>query len=109
MERTAAQMWADPAWREVIPAEPEVWERPGRRRATRVLVRVTARTAPLRKAAVARELRERLKAAVAGLSPARGGRGGPGRWPNCRPGGAALAVSVTAGRRPTAGPGDGCA
>jgi moderate conductance mechanosensitive channel len=69
MERTAAQMWQDPAWEEVITAQPEVW---GVQEVASdsVLVRVTARTAPLRQLDVARELRARLKAAVAGLSPA---------------------------------------
>jgi small conductance mechanosensitive channel len=102
MERTAAQMWADPAWRAVITAEPEVWgiqDVAG----DSVLVRVTARTAPLRKADVARELRERLKAAVAGLSPA-GAAGVAGTLAELSAGGPALAVSVTAGGG-TAGPG----
>jgi small-conductance mechanosensitive channel len=69
MERTAVQMYQDPAWEEVITALPEVW---GVQEVTAdsVLVRVIARTAPLRQWDVARELRERLKVAVAGLSPA---------------------------------------
>jgi small conductance mechanosensitive channel len=67
MERTAVQMYQDPAWEEVITALPEVW---GVQEVTAdsVLVRVIARTAPLRQWDVARELRERLKVAVAGLS-----------------------------------------
>jgi moderate conductance mechanosensitive channel len=66
MERTATLMWQDPAWEEVITAQPEVW---GVQEVTSdsVLVRVIARTAPLRQWDVARELRERLKVAVAGL------------------------------------------
>jgi moderate conductance mechanosensitive channel len=67
MERTAGDMWRDPMWREVITAQPEVW---GVQEVTAdsVLVRVIARTAPLRQWEVGRELRERLKVAVAGLS-----------------------------------------
>ena len=67
MERTAGDMWRDPMWREVITAKPEVW---GVQEVTSdsVLVRVIARTAPLRQWEVGRELRERLKVAVAGLS-----------------------------------------
>jgi moderate conductance mechanosensitive channel len=66
MERTAVAMYEDPAWEEVITAPPEVW---GVQEVTSdsVLVRVIARTAPLRQWDVARELRERLKVAVAGL------------------------------------------
>jgi small conductance mechanosensitive channel len=54
-------------WREVITAQPEVW---GVQEVTAdsVLVRVIARTAPLRQWEVGRELRERLKVAVAGLT-----------------------------------------
>lgn len=97
MERTAAQMWADPAWREVITAQPEVW---GVQDVAddSVLVRVTARTAPLRKSDVARELRERLKAAVAGLSPA-GAAGVAGALAEVAAGGPAPAGGRTAGGR----------
>ena len=68
MQRTADDMWRDPAWEEVITAQPEVW---GVQEVTSdsVLIRVIARTAPLRQWEVGRELRERLKVAVAGLSP----------------------------------------
>jgi moderate conductance mechanosensitive channel len=67
MERTAIDMWRDPGWADVITAQPEVW---GVQEVTTdsVLVRVIARTAPLRQWEVGRELRERLKVAVAGLS-----------------------------------------
>ena len=94
MERTAAQMWADPAWREVITAQPEVWGVQDVA-SDSVLLRVTARTAPLRKSDVARELRERLKAAMAGLSPA-GAAGVAGTLAELSAGGPAVAVSVTA-------------
>ena len=67
MESTAVDMWRDPAWEEVITAQPEVW---GVQEVTgdSVTIRVIARTAPLRQWEVGRELRERLKVAVAGLS-----------------------------------------
>ena len=72
MERTTAAMWQDPAWQEVITERPEVW---GIQEITgdAVVIRVIARTAPLRQWEVTRELRERLKAAVAilgGSAPA---------------------------------------
>jgi small conductance mechanosensitive channel len=66
MEQTAVAMWHDEAWHEVILERPEVW---GVQEVTSesVLVRVIARTAPLRQWEVGRELRERLKVALAGL------------------------------------------
>lgn len=69
MERTAVAMWQDPAWQEVILERPEVW---GVQEVTSdsVLVRVIARTAPLRRWEVGRELRERLKLALASLAAA---------------------------------------
>jgi moderate conductance mechanosensitive channel len=94
MERTAAEMWADPAWRTVITSEPEVWGVQDVA-SDSVLLRVTARTAPLHKSDVARELRERLKAAMAGLSPA-GAAGVAGTLAELSAGGPAVAVSVTA-------------
>jgi moderate conductance mechanosensitive channel len=64
MERTAVAMWQDPAWAGVILERPEVW---GVQEVTSdsVLVRVIARTAPLKQWEVGRELRERLKLALA--------------------------------------------
>jgi len=72
MEQTAVAMWQDPDWQEVILERPEVW---GVQEVTSdsVLVRVIARTAPLRQWEVGRELRERLKLALASLAAA-GGR-----------------------------------
>jgi small conductance mechanosensitive channel len=72
MERTAVAMWQDPAWRDVILERPEVW---GVQEVTSdsVLVRVIARTGPLRQWEVARELRERLKLALAGVTAATAG------------------------------------
>jgi len=68
MERTAVAMWQDPAWQDVILERPEVW---GVQEVSSdsVLVRVIARTAPLRQWEVGRELRERLKVALAAMSP----------------------------------------
>jgi small conductance mechanosensitive channel len=106
MERTAAEMWADPAWRTVITSEPEVWGVQDVA-SDSVLLRVTARTAPLHKSDVARELRERLKAAMAGLSPA-GAAGVAGTLAELSAGGPAVAVSVTA-EPVTAGAGTGAA
>jgi small-conductance mechanosensitive channel len=94
MKRTAEEMWADPEWRALITAEPEVWGVQDVA-SDSVLLRVTARTAPLHKSDVARELRERLKAAVAGFSPA-GAAGVAGTLAELSAGGPAVAVSVTA-------------
>jgi small-conductance mechanosensitive channel len=94
MERTAVQMYEDPAWEEVITAPPEVW---GVQEVTSdsVLVRVIARTAPLRQWDVARELRERLKVAVAGLAAGgvAGALAGQASAAGTEPGGAAPAES----------------
>jgi moderate conductance mechanosensitive channel len=67
MESTAVAMWQDPAWQNVILERPEVW---GVQEVTSdsVLMRVIARTAPLRQWEVGRELRERLKTAIAAVS-----------------------------------------
>jgi small conductance mechanosensitive channel len=63
MLSTATGMWREPAWQGVILEEPEVW---GVQSVTpdEVVVRLAARTAPLRQWEVARELRERLKTAL---------------------------------------------
>jgi len=60
MASAATAMWREPAWHEVILERPEVW---GIQELTAdsMLMRVTARTAPLRQWEVARELRQRLK------------------------------------------------
>jgi small-conductance mechanosensitive channel len=77
LEHTAVAMWQDPAWRDVILERPEVW---GVQEVTSesVLVRVIARTAPLRQWEVGRELRELLKVALAGLHPTAGTTSLPG-------------------------------
>jgi small-conductance mechanosensitive channel len=66
MEHAAVAMWQDETWHEVILERPEVW---GVQEVTSesVLVRVIARTAPLRQWEVGRELRERITVALAGL------------------------------------------
>ena len=63
MKETAEQMWAEPRWRDVIMEEPEVW---GVESVTSdaIVMRLVARTLPLRQWEVARELRERLKSAL---------------------------------------------
>jgi small-conductance mechanosensitive channel len=64
MSTAAAGMWAEPSWREAILEEPEVW---GVQELDKdaVTLRVAARTVPLRQWEVERELRERLKIALA--------------------------------------------
>jgi moderate conductance mechanosensitive channel len=63
MTRTVDAMWHEPAWREILLEEPEVW---GVQSLTSdaVVMRVAARTAPLRQWEVQRELAERLKGAL---------------------------------------------
>jgi moderate conductance mechanosensitive channel len=63
MRQTAEAMWQDPAWHELILEEPEVW---GVQELStdNVLMRITARTVPLRQWEVQRELTERLKLAL---------------------------------------------
>jgi moderate conductance mechanosensitive channel len=63
MLSTADAMWQDPAWHEIIIEEPEVW---GVQELSSdgVMMRVTARTLPLRQWEVQRELTERLKLAL---------------------------------------------
>jgi len=63
MMRTADGMWQDPAWHEIILEEPEVWG-VQELSSEAVLMRVTARTVPLRQWEVQRELTERLKLAL---------------------------------------------
>jgi small conductance mechanosensitive channel len=63
MMHTAAGMWQEPDWHGVMLEEPEVW---GVQAVStdEVVLRLAARTAPLRQWEVARELRERLKTAL---------------------------------------------
>jgi small conductance mechanosensitive channel len=65
MTGAAAGMWQEPAWREAILEEPELW---GVQNLSTdaITLRVAARTVPLRQFEVERELRERLKIALSG-------------------------------------------
>lgn len=70
MEHAAASMWRDRRWRKVMLEKPEVW---GAQDITdgKVVMRIAAKTLPLRQWEVARELRERVKSALdATASPA---------------------------------------
>jgi moderate conductance mechanosensitive channel len=77
MRRTADAMWQEPAWHEIILDQPEVWGVQEVSSDT-VLMRVTARTLPLRQWEVQRELTERLKLALdaAGAGDGSGARTG---------------------------------
>jgi small conductance mechanosensitive channel len=65
MENAAASMWRDRRWRKIMLEKPEVW---GAQNITltesKVVMRVAAKTLPLRQWEVARELRERVLAAL---------------------------------------------
>jgi small conductance mechanosensitive channel len=72
MENAAATMWRDRRWRKIMLEKPEVW---GAQNITltesKVVMRVAAKTLPLRQWEVARELRERVLSALdATASPA---------------------------------------
>jgi moderate conductance mechanosensitive channel len=77
MLSTADGMWQEPAWHEIILEEPEVW---GVQELSSdgVLMRVTARTLPLRQWEVQRELTERLKLALDASAAANGASGADG-------------------------------
>jgi small-conductance mechanosensitive channel len=63
MAQTASAMWQDAAWHEIILEEPEVWGVQAMY-SDAVLLRVVAKTLPLRQWEVQRELTERLKNAL---------------------------------------------
>jgi small-conductance mechanosensitive channel len=63
MTDTAAQMWQEERWHDVITEEPEVWGVEAVY-SDAIVMRLVARTLPLRQWEVARELRERLKMAL---------------------------------------------
>ncbi len=69
MKDTADQMWTEPRWHDVIMEEPEVWGVESVS-SDAIVMRLVARTLPLRQWEVARELRERLKNALASASVA---------------------------------------
>ena len=56
-------MWAEPRWQPVILEEPEVWGVQALS-GSAVVMRLVAKTVPLKQWEVARELRERLKTAL---------------------------------------------
>jgi moderate conductance mechanosensitive channel len=86
MMETAAQMWQEERWHDVITEEPEVWGVEAVY-SDAIVMRLVARTLPLRQWEVARELRERLKMALNFAAA-------PGQ---------AIQATVSAGRAPTAG------
>jgi moderate conductance mechanosensitive channel len=63
MTRTAREMWHEPDWHDILLEEPEVWGVQSLS-SDAVIMRVAARTAPLRQWEVQRELTERLKDAL---------------------------------------------
>ncbi len=99
MARTATAMWQEPTWHEIILEEPEVW---GVQTlyTDAVLLRVVARTVPLRQWEVQRELTERLKTALDMTGVADGSRVVPGGEAS----GVAVTDAVPAGAHPLAYP-----
>ncbi len=95
MAQTATAMWQEPAWHEIILEEPEVW---GVQTlyTDAVLLRVVARTVPLRQWEVQRELTERLKTSLDASGLADGSKVAPGDD--------AVADGVAAGVQPLAAP-----
>jgi moderate conductance mechanosensitive channel len=78
LEHAATEMAAEPRWQAAILDRPEVWG-VETISADTVLIRVAARTAPLARQAVAREMRERLKQALdIELAAAPAGAAAPG-------------------------------
>jgi moderate conductance mechanosensitive channel len=63
MTSTARQMWQEPRWHDILLEEPEVWGVQSLS-SDAIIMRVAARTAPLRQWEVQRELTERLKDAL---------------------------------------------
>ncbi|MGE5287703.1 MAG: mechanosensitive ion channel family protein [Micromonosporaceae bacterium] len=63
MKQAATAMWREPAWSNVILEEPEVWGIQALL-TNAVLMRVVAKTSPLKQWQVAREMRERLMKAL---------------------------------------------
>jgi small conductance mechanosensitive channel len=109
MARTATAMWQEPAWQKIILEEPEVW---GVQTlyTDAVLLRVVARTEPLRQWEVQRELTERLKNSLdatglaAGPGNGTGNGAGPGNGAGAVPAGVGSPASAPGA--PTAGAAD---
>ena len=108
MEQEAGAMWRERRWRKLMLEKPEVW---GVQDISitdnQVVMRVAAKTLPLRQWEVARELRERVKSALdagppapleAAPSRARPARKAPRRLRAQRPGRRGAPVEGTAGR-----------
>jgi small-conductance mechanosensitive channel len=70
LDKTAAAMWHESRWRGVMLEKPDVWGAQDVNN-TGVIVRIVARTAPLRQWEVEREMRSRVKATLdsAGIVP----------------------------------------
>ena len=96
MMRAADAMWQESVWQEIILEKPEVWG-VQELSSEAVLMRVTARTVPLRQWEVQRELMERLKIALdaAGAALTGAGEGAEG---------AGAEAAVPAGARALANP-----
>jgi moderate conductance mechanosensitive channel len=94
MLRTARAMWQDPAWHDILLEEPEVWGVQSLS-SDSIVMRVAARTAPLRQWEVQRELTERLKDALDAVGAA-GAGGSPGDPAAPAPAGIAGGPSVPA-------------
>lgn len=63
MKQAASAMWGEPEWQQVILEEPEVWGVQALS-GDAIVMRMVAKTVPLKQWNVARELRERLKVAL---------------------------------------------
>jgi moderate conductance mechanosensitive channel len=108
MTETAGKMWAEDAWHEVILEEPEVWGVESVY-SDAIVMRLVAKTMPMRDREVARELRARLKTALDIPADAAGpviaapdGTAPDGTAPAALEAGPAL-EPATAGRPTTAG------
>jgi moderate conductance mechanosensitive channel len=102
MRQTAEDMWQDPAWHELILEQPEVWG-VQELSSDNVLMRITARTVPLRQWEVQRELTERLKLALdetGAVDRAALGNGSDSAGPNGDQTGTGPAVRDTAAAAP---------
>ena len=95
IQEAATAMWEEPVWREVILERPEIWGVQDLSLDS-IVLRVTARTSPMRQWAAAREMRERLMSALmdAGLVVPDAADAVRSR----SPGGAARAAVLPAGR-----------
>jgi len=103
LERAAVAMSAEPRWRSSIIERPEVWGVETLSPDT-LMMRVTARTAPLARAEVTRELRERLKTAFDAEDQAVSARGAIPPQPAAGdPATGDVATAVPAGAEPDPG------